>query len=332
VRFPWSEQFARFDCIALADDGVRSVVRVRDIAIGAGSINAGTGSVTIISTAANGAVSLGTGLSGLGLSTAELARISAGTLLIDGGAIATDADVSISGIGAVVLAGGSVQFTNNFTASGSLTVLSGGDVTISAGAAPVLVQANNVAVVAGNLTVSGGTAAGAFAAIEASTGNVNVIARGAISLTGGSLVDSDAWIVANGNISVTAVSCAGCTTRLPSISPAPWTDNLIDAGLAANGTITVILTGGQPNQVVQQVVADTNRNLPPPPPLPPPAPVIDTGGAQAGAAPALTDPNGTVGGQSGTFGGSDSGTSGTTQSGGSDAKGGKSAKKSNARC
>jgi 3-deoxy-7-phosphoheptulonate synthase len=36
VRFPWNEQFARYERIAPGRDGVRSVVRVRDIAIGGG--------------------------------------------------------------------------------------------------------------------------------------------------------------------------------------------------------------------------------------------------------------------------------------------------------
>jgi 3-deoxy-7-phosphoheptulonate synthase len=36
VTVPWSQQFSRFDQVALGEDGVRTVVRVRDIAIGSG--------------------------------------------------------------------------------------------------------------------------------------------------------------------------------------------------------------------------------------------------------------------------------------------------------
>jgi hypothetical protein len=278
-------------------------------------------------------VSLGAGLSGLGLSNAELARITAGTLIVSGGAIATDGDVTIAGIAQVSLAGASVQFVNNFTASGNLSV-QGGDVTISAGATPVLVQASNVALAGNNLSLSGGTAVGAFAAVQAN-GNVSITANGNVSLAGGSPVDSDAWIVATGNISVSASSCTGCFTRLTSISPLPWTDNVVDAGLAANGSISVLLTGGQTNQVVQQVVADTNRNVPAAQQPPPPAPPVDTGRPASGVAPNLTDPNGTVGGEAGTFGGSASESSGSGSaqgSGGTQSKDSKPAKKANARC
>jgi hypothetical protein len=298
-----------------------------------GSVNAGTGVVTIASTA-GGAVILGSGANvanTLTLSNAELGRIGAGVLGIDGGAISNDTAVTISGIGTVSLVGASAQFGSNFSVSGDLLTLLSGGLTLSAGTAPVLVQANNVTIAANSVSLSAGTAAGAYAAIEAN-GNANVAASGAVTLTGGNLVDSDAWIVAAGNIVLTASTCTGCTTRLPSISPLPWTNSVVDSGLAANGSITVVLAGGQPNQVVQQVVADTNKNLPPPPPPPPPPPA-ETVASQTGSAPALTDPNGTVGGEAGTFGGSQSG-AGESSSSGGQTQGGKRApaKKANARC
>src|SRR5262249_19352434 len=272
----------------------------------------------------------------VGLSSAELGRISAGALLVNGGTIATDADVIVSGIGTVALTGSSVQIGHNVTASGVLSVAATGDVTITAGATPVMVQAGNVVIGTGNLTVKGGTTADAFAAVQATTGDVTVSATGAVSLTSGTLVDSDAWIVAAGNILLKASSCTGCTTRLASITPAPWTDNLVDVGLAANGTITVVLGTNEPPQVVQGFIADTNRNIPVTALSAPPQPLVDTGGARAGAAPTLTDPTGTVGGSAGTFGGSESGSGGTSQGGGSgegaQGKDSKPAKKANARC
>src|SRR5262249_62030682 len=101
-----------------------------------GPLNAGAGTVTITSTAANGAVSLGAGLSGLGLSSAELGRISAGALLVNGGTIATDAHVIVSGIGTGALTGSSVQIGPNVTPSGVLSVAAPGDDPPTAGAPP----------------------------------------------------------------------------------------------------------------------------------------------------------------------------------------------------
>jgi uncharacterized membrane protein YgcG len=227
-----------------------------------------------------------------------------------------------------------VQIGNNVTASGTLGIAATSDVTIAAGATPVMVQAPSIAISTGNLTVKGGTTADAFAAVQASTGDATVVATGAVSLTSGTLVDSDAWIVAAGNIVLKASSCTGCNTRLPSVTPVPWTDNLIDVGLAANGTITVLLGTNEPPQVVQGFIGDTNKIIPLTPLSAPPQPVVDTGGARAGTMPTLTDPNGTVGGSAGTFGGSESGSGGTSQGSGSGGQGSdsKPAKKANARC
>jgi hypothetical protein len=83
---------------------------------------------------------------------------------------------------------------------------------------------------------------------------------------------------------------------------------------------------------VQGFIYDTNRSSPPPPPAPSPTAV--TAAPQTGGTPAFTDPNGTVGGEAGTFGGSESSSGSGAAGGQQPAQGGKRApaKKANARC
>ena len=313
-----------------------------DIVISTGTVDAGTGGVVTIASTPGRTVSLGNGTTpnSLGLSNAELGQIHGGSLQIGtdtGGAIVVDGAVSVSGTGiaAVFLKGSSVQFDNDFgVVGGDLDIHVSGAVKLVAGTqvvpAPVQVRANNVTINAGSLALNGGTAAGAFATIDAGTGNVVVTVNGAVDLAGGGSSNSDAWIVATGNITITALSCNGCSTRLGSIALVPLGDTQTDTGLGANGTIIVKLLGGNEEQLVIQqttiiAAVDNSRKdtvATTTAPVTPPPPVNVAGGTGGGGQPTLTEPGGTAGGEAGGFGSTDSGSASGGSAQGSPAQGG----------
>jgi len=285
-------------------------------------VNAGTGAVTIASTA-GGAVVLGGTTNNvantLTLSNAELGKITAGVLGIDGGTISNDTAVTVSGIGTLSLIGSSVRFNNNFVVNGGdLGIVASGAVNLFAGAQAVQVQASNVTINTGSLSLNGGTGVGAVATIDAGIGNVVINAGGAVNLVGGSSSNSDAWILSTGNIAIRALSCGGCSTRIPNVSQVPINDTNTDTGLGANGTISVVLLGTNLPSDISQILIVALR--PPPSPPPPPPPVIVTS-ASSGNQPTLTDTGGTAGGEVGSFGGTDS-ASGAGSAQGSSAQGG----------
>jgi hypothetical protein len=285
----------------------------------------------------------------LTLSNAELGRISAGVLGIDGGAISNDAAVAISGIASVSLIGASAQFSDNFTVSGNLLAQLGGGFTLIAGSAPVLMQAGSIALTAGSVTIQGGTASGAYAAIQTTAGDVNINAGGAIDLASGTVSNSDAVILSSRNIAIAGFSCSGCTV-LPNLTPSvsPLINVVTDTGVAVapggNISVTSVTVSNPVLETVKSTTSDagvatatnTATTIAPPAPLAIQPPTTVATGAQSGGA-MLTDPNGTVGGQAGTFGGSASESSGGAPAQGG-ASGGKDdgkkapAKKANARC
>src|SRR5262249_19187626 len=143
---------------------------------------------------------------------------------------------------------------------------------------------------------------------------------------------------------ITAASCGGCTT-LPTLtaSTSPITNSLTDTGVAVGpgGQIKILTTttaldtlkGTTSDQGTATALNTATTIQPPAPPAVQP-PAVSSG--PASAAPTLTDPTGTVGGDAGSFGGSGGGASGSGSAqgsgGGTQSKDSKPAKKANARC
>ncbi len=92
------------------------------------------------------------------------------------------------------------------------------------------IQGGNVSITTSNLTLVGGAGNNSFAAIEAMTGGSNIIASDQINMVPGGGASSGAWMSATAALTVSAVSCNGCTL----LSDNPSQSTTSAAGLFGN--------------------------------------------------------------------------------------------------
>ncbi|HXC39465.1 MAG TPA: hypothetical protein VN667_11010, partial [Burkholderiales bacterium] len=265
-------------------------------------VNAGTGTVTI-NNLSGGAVTLGGGLSGFGLSNAELNQITAGTLALNLSPVTVDGAVSLgSGVGNLFIYASSTDVNNNFQTAGNLYIVtSAGDLAVNAGASPVTLSGSSVTLALnGDLLVNGGTAINAFAKVDATAGDLvihTLPASASVKLTDGPAAGALALLHAAGSLLI-----SGATSVQQAVSDA---------------------AADQQQNTIADLNKTTNQNTAPPTTLvstTPPTTGTGTGN------PTLTDPHGTVGGDPDSFGGessSGSGSGGGSGSGNDKSKGGK---------
>jgi len=270
-------------------------------------------------------VTLGGGLSGFGLSSAELNQVTAGTLTLNLSPVTVDGALSLgSGVGTLFVYASSMDVNNNFQTAGNLYIVtSAGDLRVNAGASPVTLAGSSVTLALnGNLQVNGGTATGAFAKVDATAGDLviyTIPTGSSVTLTDGVPAGALALLHAQNNISITTDSCVNCDIAHVSAGGTVY--------IGSSGSSTGVLNAVSDTATDQQqdTLADLNKTTDPPPP--PQTNLVSTNLQQTGTgtgSPTLTDPNGTVGGESDSFGGESSSGSGSGGGSGNDkSKGGK---------
>ncbi|HXC38886.1 MAG TPA: hypothetical protein VN667_08055, partial [Burkholderiales bacterium] len=287
-------------------------------------VNAGTGTVTI-NNLSGGAVTLGGGLSGFGLSNAELNEITAGLLVLHLSPVTVDGAVNLgSTVGSLLISAGSMNVNNSFVTAGNLTIgCSSGDLSVTASSLPVILQGSSVtlATTAGNINVTGGSIAGAGAAINASAGdlvfftpstnslNLTPNAGGAVLAASNAISGSTGAVIVGPGTgpsgfsapSYSVVTSTGTISSAPPPVTSGTTDTSVPADTALQNALAAVDSATTPKSNT-----NTNTTTPPTPNTGTPG---GTGTAGTTGSPTLTDPNGTVGGEAGSFGGESSSTS-----------------------
>ena len=295
-----------------------------------GTVHGGSGidiSAGIVQTLASSVIAANGDVNLTGTSMLELQGLvfSNNGVNLSGGAIAlsstvgsntlvTGTDITITGSSLSVVGGSgpsgttptTATYSTGVTASGTLNVTISGDMTVTGGdtangSAALVSGGDSVYQIGGNLNMSGGTASGAFALLDptnggqpASPGTTMTITANQVNLTGGSVPNAYAAIVATGNVVFNAAQQVTLTQ-----GSEPNADAVV---ISKTGTITANTpncvnctpqTGSNPllnndvNQGFYGGLATAPPPAAPPPAAPPPAPApVATGGTNGLGDPA----------------------------------------------
>ncbi|MEQ1854362.1 MAG: hypothetical protein ABMA01_22560, partial [Chthoniobacteraceae bacterium] len=329
-----------------ADTGLLSIAAPVTSTSGAQvSLNAGTMDITdavnnptgnvVITNTSGGPVTLGGGLAGFGLSDTELNKIHASSLTFNASPVTVDAPVNLTTVGSFTLNATSLDVNHSFVVAGGLDINCTGDVNVAASSVPVLLSGSTVNIFAKNISVIGGSASGASAGIYSTLGDLKLTmpVTGKLSFVEGNAPGTTASVNSAGNLTVTTGTCELCTGNLNAAGALALTETfpilVVQTSQVIQEQQQILVNSvnsSTDNAMVEDAVSDPGMTLK--------APLLtgtgtpQLGSAGATAEPLKTDPNGVVGGETGTFGSGtalgDTGTADGTGTGGTTASSGPS--------
>ncbi|MSQ52839.1 MAG: filamentous hemagglutinin N-terminal domain-containing protein, partial [Betaproteobacteria bacterium] len=223
------------------------------------AINNPTGAV-VLNNSSGGDVSIGAGLSGLGLSNLELNNIHAASLIFFASPVTVDGPVNLTSVGSFTLNASSLDVNNSFATSGELNIrttgmvnvnapLSGGSVTLNSSGIVINGADAGISATSGSLNILAGSCVDCEGKLTAAGGRVT-IAGGAV-LTNTVAEQTQQTLITTTNTATTTASEEGTTSDATggkdtagTATPGTGGASIVDSAAGGGGTPMVTLLGG----------------------------------------------------------------------------------------
>ena len=245
-----------------------------NMSINAAVNNNPTGTV-VLNNMSGGAVSVGLGLAGFGLSNAELNNIFAAKLIFNASPVTVDGPVNLTSVGSFTLNATSLAVNNSFATSGVLNINTSGTLNVTA-------------------PLSGGSVTLNTAGIAISGAGVGISATsGSLDILGGSCVACEGKLTAVGGVTIRGVALIATSVATEMLATQTL-QTLITTTNTATTTASSVGSNAEPStKAATDIGGTTTLNLNT-------LPATAAGGF--GGTPALTLLGGTAGGIAGSFG------------------------------